>query len=397
MFASFSGIPRRIWLLSLVNLVNRCGAMVICFLTLYLTEKLHFTLTDAGIAMSFYGIGAICGQYLGGYATDHLGYQRIQLLSLIGSGVLLLVLMQIKDYYALCAVLFLYNVIGEAFRPANGIAVRMNSNEENRTRSFSLMRVAFNLAIMFALTIGGFLISFGWEFIFWADALTCFASAALLYFAVPTLHAPDRSVAAKAAFKTERKTTKSAYTDRRMLLFTAMTFLNALVFMQIIWTLPAFFKYEYHWNELTIGLVSALNGFVVMIVELPLVFRIEKTRPTLWLVRIGLWVYAISYAVFLLPHQFLWFSAIFYMVVISFGEILVMPFSTTWVMRRSSDAKQGQYMSLYGIAYSTANVFAPLLGTQIIVAFGYNALWVILVVLCMLSWVGFGYLARAEM
>ena len=97
---SFSGLPMRIWLLASVNLINRSGGMVLCFMTLYLTQTLHYTLIDAGYAMSFLGIGAVCGALLSGRLTDKFGYQYVQLGSLISNGVAFLVLILVRDFWA---------------------------------------------------------------------------------------------------------------------------------------------------------------------------------------------------------------------------------------------------------------------------------------------------------
>lgn len=45
---SFSGLPRKVWLLSLVMVVNRSGAMVIAFLSVYLVNSMGYSATDAG-------------------------------------------------------------------------------------------------------------------------------------------------------------------------------------------------------------------------------------------------------------------------------------------------------------------------------------------------------------
>ena len=366
--------------------------MVICFLTLYLTEHLHFGLKEAGYALSCYGAGAIAGSYLGGYLTDRLGYQKVQLFSLILSGVLLLLLMQVENYFLMCATLFVYNLIAESFRPANAIAVKMNSEPQNFTRSFSLLRTSFNLAITFALTLGGLLIMRGWHFIFVVDAVTCFAAALVLFVFIPEIPMTDKTGMEKPDKATTRK--ESPYRDRSFWLFSIFTFVNALVFMQIIWTLPPFFKEIYHWNEDKIGLVSAVNGFVVMIVEIPLIFRIENRKPAFHWIRAGIFLYGLAYLSLLIPAT--WLPALLYMIIISFGEILVMPFSTSWVTQRGKFHSQGKYMGMYAISYSLANTVAPTLGTQIIARYGYPVLWLTLSGLCALVWVGFYYLDKRE-
>lgn len=389
---SFSGLAPRIWILAGVNFLNRCGSLIVSFLSLYITQSLHYSIVEAGYAMSCYGLGAIAGQQIGGYLTDRLGYHKVQLLTLVSNGFAVFWLMQIRSFEWLCIVLFVLNLTADAFRPANSVAIRMNSTDETRTRSFSLLRVAFNLAIAIALTLGGWLVTLDWNYIFWADGLTCFVAATVLFFMpevknTQTTQAPTNS--------TEKEIPLSPYKDKQYMIFVLSTFLGALAFMQIIWTLPTFFKSVYHWDEFRIGCVSAVNGFLVMFVEMPLVHRIEK-KPLLKLVRLGIILYAVAYLVFILPASFKWFAALFYMVTISFGEILVMPFSTTWAMKKSPPKQEGKYMAVYGMAYACANVVAPLMGTQIIYYLGYDVLWLTIALICVLAWFLFLRLESSE-
>ena len=60
------GLPKTVWILFTVTLINRTGTMVIPFLVLYLTRKLSFSPTQAGYILAFYGIGAIVTSPLSG-------------------------------------------------------------------------------------------------------------------------------------------------------------------------------------------------------------------------------------------------------------------------------------------------------------------------------------------
>jgi predicted MFS family arabinose efflux permease len=389
----FSGIPKPVWWLSLVSFINRCGAMVISFLTLYLTDNLHFTLIEAGYLMSIFGLGDIAGAFLGGKWTDKYGYQRVQLWTLVGSGVFFLVLMLLQSFWAIAFALFTLNLIGTAFRPANSVAIRLNSSDENRTRSFSLLRVAVNLAITFALAVGGYLILLGWHWIFIADSITCFAAAAFVYFYIPEKKIVQKQIEIEIK-KAGKQNSQSPYKDKDFLLFTFLTFLGAMVFMQLLWSIPPFFKKIYGWNEAQIGLIAAVNGLVVTLVEMPMIYKIEGKRSNMWFVRLGIFFYGASYLILTLPVSYAIFSALFYMTVISFGEIFVMPFSTTWATRRAPEATQGQYMALYTMAYSVANVFAPMMGTQVIDRFGFDTLWIILACISVVTFFGFATLGK---
>jgi predicted MFS family arabinose efflux permease len=181
---SFRGLPREVWLLSCVSLINRSGAMVICFLTLYLTKSLHFDIKSAGYIMSCFGLGSITGAYFGGVLTDKYGYYRVQWFTLVMHGVLLWAMMFISEFYTLAIGMLLIGIFSEAFRPANTVAIKLHSEVATRTRSMSLMRVAVNLAISVALIVGGLLVSLGWNWLFIVDGLTCFGAAAMLLFSL---------------------------------------------------------------------------------------------------------------------------------------------------------------------------------------------------------------------
>ncbi len=403
-FLSFRGIPRIIWLLSFVSLINRSGAMVICFMTLYLTQHLHFGIKEAGYVTGFYGLGSILGQYLGGRLTDSIGYYRVQLLTLLFNGLILFIAVYIESFAFICAIMFLLSIASEAFRPANQVAIRTHSDEATRTRAFSLMRVSVNLAIGLALSVGGLLVSLGWHWLFWVDGFTCFGAAIMLYFFLKDTRQPTKKELEKRAVKVQTTPSvsepklaiisqKSAYKDRNYLVFTFLTLLGATVFMQIMWTVPLFFKEVYGWSEAKIGTVMAINAVTVTFVEMPLIFQIENKRPKMWFVQLGIAFYGISYLAFILPTAWALGIAIFYMIAISFGEILVMPFSTSWATMRSGDARQGEYMALYGMAYSFTNITSPMLGTQVIAAYGYTTLWIMMAIMAAVAGLGFYYLA----
>ena len=84
---AYSGLSRELWLLSLAMVINRAGGMVLPFLALYLTNDRGLTVGGAGQILALYGIGAIGGSFIGGWAADHIGATRTQQLSLLLGGV----------------------------------------------------------------------------------------------------------------------------------------------------------------------------------------------------------------------------------------------------------------------------------------------------------------------
>ena len=96
---AFTGLPKNIWLLSLVMLINRSGTMVLAFLTLYCTQYLHQTPKLAGFAIAVYGLGSILGAYFGGRLSDKFGYHFVQVSGLIGGGVFFILAPFVQNFH----------------------------------------------------------------------------------------------------------------------------------------------------------------------------------------------------------------------------------------------------------------------------------------------------------
>ena len=391
--SSYRGIPRVIWYISIVSLVNRCGAFVISFLSLYMTKKLGFPLESAGYVMTFFGIGALSGAFIGGKLTDKFGYYPIQFWSLVINGVVLLLMLLVRDIWWMGLAIFAMSFSSEVFRPANSVAMARHCEPETRTRSISLYRMAVNLGWTLAPALGGLLVAVGWEWLFWVDGITCIVAAFTLLWLVPKKVEPTANKEENPDMS-PAPTVVSPYRDRTFVYFSLLTMLGAMVFMQILWTIPLFWEKEYAWTEAQIGQMLALNGLIVFFTEMPMVHRLDGKGPALGYVRFGLILYALSFAACLLPAGIA--AALVFTILISFGEMFVMPFSSNFVFGRSEGSKQGQYMALYTMSYSVANILAPFLGTQVIAHWGYNTLWTMVAVLAMVSFTGFWLLQRRE-
>jgi predicted MFS family arabinose efflux permease len=387
--SSYLGIPRNIWLLALISLINRCGGMVIIFMSIYLTRQLGFSIQDAGYVLGFFGLGALAGAYIGGKLTDKIGYFPVQFWSLMLNGLMLFAIMLVREFWLMCLTIFILSLISEIFRPANSVAIVRNCDPSTRTRSISLFRMSVNLGWTIAPALGGLLVVFGWQWLFWVDGLTCILAGLMLRWLMPPkppVPAENHEVTSDHA--TDPNDGKSPFQDKTFLIFLVLTMMSAMVFMQFLWTVPVFFKDVYHWTESQIGAIAALNGLVVFLVEMPLIYQIEGRRPPFTFVRFGLALYMIAFLALTFPLPPM-AAAVFFMVVISFGEIFVMPFSSNFAFGRASRTHQGQYSALYTMTYSVANIIAPLFGTQAIAAFGYQTLWFLVSGLAVVTWVGF--------
>ncbi len=188
---SFSNLSRNIWILSLVMFINRSGNMVLLFSSLYMTRELGFSIADAGLVMSCYGVGSVLGSYFGGWLSDRYRPFDVMVFSLLISGSVLFFLLFAKSFISLAIVIFLYAFTADVFRPANSKSIASFSGPENRTRSVSLVRLAVNLGFTVGPAVGGFIALYlGYKWLFIIDALTTYGAAIILWKYLPRADSP---------------------------------------------------------------------------------------------------------------------------------------------------------------------------------------------------------------
>jgi predicted MFS family arabinose efflux permease len=386
---AYSGLSPSTWWLSFVMLVNRSGTMVLPFMTIYLTSpSMGYSIGQAGIVMALFGLGAVTGAYLGGKGTDRIGFYPVQLITLLGGGVMFIVLGQMRSFPLICLFTFLLSMVNDAFRPANSTAIIAYAKENTRTRSYALNRLAINLGWAVGSAIGGLLASINYELLFWVDGATNITAALLLaYF----LHPSKQDRPAKKA--TVIDPSHSPYRDKIYLWFILLTILFASCFFQLFTNLNAYYKIELHFQEQFIGLIGALNGIMIAFIEMVLIFKLEGRRSSIFYISRGTILIGVAYCmlnIFHINHV----MALVMMTVMTLGEILVLPFMNTFWTSRSAEHNRGQYAGLYTIAWSIAQTAGPFLGSQLVEYAGFNALWWVLGGTSMVTAIGFMWLKK---
>jgi predicted MFS family arabinose efflux permease len=370
---SFSGLSPETWLLSLIMLINRSGTMVVPFMTLYLTgDDMRRTLSEAGLVMGLFGLGSVIGAYFGGKFSDRIGFYKVQVITLFCGGIMFIVLGQIRSYPLICIFTFLLSLVNEAFRPANSTAIASYSKPENRTRSYSLNRLAINLGWALGTSVGGMLASVDYELLFWVDGFTNIgASAALLLFLKPV----------KSNTEKEKKETipiqQSAYRDKPYLMFTFLITIFAICFFQLFTTIPKYFRDHLFMDESFIGYIMALNGLLIVIVEMVLVYKLEGRRSNLTFVSIGVTICAFSFFALLLPGNAVAVTLTM-ILLITIGEIVAMPFMASYWTLRSTETNRGQYAALYTMSWGIAQTLGPFLCALLVDFAGFDVLFVVL-------------------
>jgi predicted MFS family arabinose efflux permease len=369
---AYSGLSRSTWLLSLVMLINRSGTMVIPFMTLYLTSpQMGYSIGQAGIVFGLFGLGAFSGAFFGGKLTDKIGFYPVQLITLTGGGILFMVLGQMKSYSLICLFTYLLSFVNEAFRPANSTAIAFYCKEENRTRSYSLNRLAINIGWAVGSGLGGLLAKHSYHLLFWVDGCTNIIAAFVMWiFLKPVNYKPEKKTIGEPP-------TASAYKDKTYMLFVVITTLFACCFFQIFTNLPVFFKRELHFSEPHIGLLMAINGVLIALIEMVLIYKLEGKRQATFYITLGVAVVGIAFLMLNIPgiSGIGGIISLVMILLVTIGEILAMPFMNTYWIGRTQNSNRGQYAALYTMAWSAAQCIGPLTGAQVVEHFNFTTLW----------------------
>lgn len=354
-------------------LINRAGAMVLPFLSLYFTQARGFSVSQTGVILSVFGFGAVLGALSGGFLTDKLGYFKVQLFSLIFTAIGFLILSLLNDYHVILIFIFLTALIAETLRPANATAIGKYAEPKNLTKAYSLSRMAANLGFAIGPALGGIIASISFQLIFIIDAGTCLLAAIALYVFFKKHQKSEHHLAQSQTKSVNENKSQSPFGDKVYIAYLFAFFLNATVFFQFFTTLPLYLKQVYFLKENKIGLLLAVNGLFVFLFEMVIVNETSKYFNLLKVMILGIFLTGFSFLS--LNFSEAYFILFVFIILISIAEIISMPFTSTIASSRADKNNRGRYMGLLTLSYSAAHISAPFIGTRIIETLGFQCLW----------------------
>ena len=362
-------------MLSIVMLINRSGSMVLPFLGVYMTDHLKFSLENTGIVLSFYGIGSVLGSWLGGFLTDKFGEYYIQSWSLFLSAPIFIIMPFFSSVDMMALLIFLQSAISDTFRPANSVAITKYARPENLTKAFSLNRMAINLGFSIGPALGGILSGISYNFLFVVNGIGA-VTAGIIY--VIFFRRRNKIFREKKKLEPtkpiEKTVTKSPYKDYPFLLYSFLCAVFAVCFFQFFNTIPLFYKDVAKLDQSTIGFILGYSGFIIVLLEMPLVSLAERVLKIPQILSIGIIMSGVSYLLLLFGSNIP--LLLLSMSILSIAEIWVLPFMSTVTALRAERGNKGAYMGLNGIAFSFSFIFTPFLGTYVVSHFGFDSLWI---------------------
>jgi len=390
---SFSGLSTQSWVLSIVMFINRSSSMAVPFMSLYMTQYLHRPASDAGLVITLFGVGSIAGAAVGGKLTDMIGFRSVQIFSSVIGGAFFILYSTITHFEALCIFTLLISFFSEAFRPANYAAISSYAAPGTETRSFSLNRLATNMGFAIGISAGGMVASFSYPMLFVLDGSVSILSGIAILVFLPVVKRAEKIV--KDNVKDTTAEVRMPWQDILFLKFLLLTIMLTICFFLLFRVVPLFFKKVWHIDEFWIGSILGLNGLIIALFEMILINHIEFRRSPIRHIVTGVLLIACAYGVLMIPGVNVVLIAVVCVVLFTVGEMYALPFINTFVMSRTNDSNRGQYAAGYTLSWSIPQVIGPAAGFYLAEKFGYNWLWIGLIILLMACGLGFRLLEKS--
>ncbi|MEU9027698.1 MFS transporter [Streptomyces sp. NPDC048383] len=373
---SVSGLPRAFWWLWASTLVNRLGAFVATFMTLYLTLDRGYSATFAGLVVALHGLGGVISSLVAGVMTDRLGRRPTLLVAQASTAFSVALLGFMERPAAIAAVALLVGMTSNASRPAVSAMMADIVRPEDRARAFALNYWAINLGFGISAAVAGLIAQYSYLAGFLGEAALTLACAVLVYAKLPESR-PERarrpgSDADGEGFVPEPEVgLGTVLRDGRFMGVVGLSFVISLIFMQGSVGLPAamgaagFSPAEY-------GLVIAVNGLLIVILQIPVTRFIEHRDPRKLLVVSALLAgYGFAMTAFAGP---LWAYALT-VCVWTLAEIVNSPTQMGLVVRLSPVHGRGRYQGMYTMSWAVASLVAPLMAGIVLDRLGAHWLW----------------------
>jgi len=376
----FLDFPRKFWIVVGVSFIDHVGGtMLFPFFSLYITQKFNVGMTQAGIVLGIFALSGLFGQMIGGALTDKFGRRKLIIFGLIFSALSTLTLGFIKEFSVLIPLAVVIGLLSEIAGPAHSAMIADILPEDKRHEGFGIMRVVGNMAWIIGPTIGGFVAGKSFLALFIIDAVISCIVAFLFYLFItetkPEAHANQPQESFLKTFLGYGKVVK----NRAFMAFLGALVLMGLVYQQMYNSLSVYMRDSHHFAPNAYGFLLTASAIVVIAFQFS-IMRYIKKKPAFKMMAYGTLFYMLGFSMFGLINAYWLFVAA--IIVITMGEMLVVPTSQTLATNFAPADMRGRFMGMFGMTWAIPGVIAPYLAGIILDNLNPNLLWYIGGALC---------------
>ncbi len=371
--SAYLKFPGQFWLMFTGMLISTAGASMIWpFLMIYVSKKLNAPMTTTASLLTLNaGVGLIAS-LLGGPVIDRFGRKWMMAFSLALNGFAYIFLGHASTYSHFALLLGLSGAVNPLYRAAADAMMADLVAPEKRIDGFALLRLSNNLGISIGPLVGGFIATSSYTVAFYcAAAGMILYSLLLIAFARETL--PERTVSETVAAPKEKFGSYPAILHDWPFISFVLNFTMVTMCAVLMWTLmPVYANGNYHVSENVYKWIPATNAIMVVTLQTLVTSITKRFRPLLALAA-GALFYALAVGGVSLAQGFFgfWVS----MVIMTLGELILVPTSSTYAANLAPADKRGRYMSLYGLSWPVGSGIGPLFGGILNDNLGPQAIW----------------------
>jgi MFS family permease len=388
----YQKFPGQFWLMFSGMLISTIGASMIWpFLMIYVSKSLNAPMTTTASLLTLNAGAGLVASFLGGPVIDRFGRKWLMALSLALNGVVYIFMGHATIYTHFALLLGMSGAVNPLYRSAADAMMTDLVPAEKRSDGFALLRMSNNLGISIGPLIGGFIASASYTVAFYCAAAGMIAYSLLLAaFAHETL--PQPTGPAATAVPKEKLGGYPAILEDRPFIGFVLNFTLATVCAILMWTLmPVYANRNYNVPENVYKWIPATNAIMVVTLQ-TLVTSITKRFRPLLVLAIGAFFYAIAVGSVAFAQGFLGFWIC--MVIMTVGELILVPTSSTYTASLAPVDKRGRYMSIYGLTWPIGAGLGPLFGGILNDRLGPQAIWYGGLIVGAISTLNFILLAR---
>lgn len=361
--AGIRALPRPVWILSAGSFVNRFGSFVAVFLVLYLREK-GYSIAEAGLVVSFYGVGNVLAAGVGGWVADRLGRRNAIALSMFSAAGTMMLLSQAESLSLIIVLTTLTGLTSEMYRPASSALLADLTPTGERIPAFALNRLAINAGFAAGPATAGFLAEESFFYVFLGDALTC------VVFGIIALVALPEGVRVRRSDERRGEAIRTIFRDRAFVFFLVSSVLGAFVYFQSQSTFPLHVR-ESGLSDSDYGLLISLNGLAIVLFELPLV-AISQRFPARPVLVVGSVLVGLGFALNAVADERPELALT--VLIWTLGEIIYAPVASAYVADIAPEHLRGRYQGAWGFTWGLAFMLGPGIGAAVF-AWSADALW----------------------
>jgi MFS family permease len=365
-------------------LVSRIGtSMIWPFLLLYASQRLDLPMAAVATLLTINAAAGIASSFLAGPVIDRFGRKWMMVGGLALHSVTYLMISQADTLFEFAALMALSGAVAPLYMVGADAMLADLVASERRTDAYALMRLSANAGIAIGPAVGGLLISISYNLAFYMAAIGLATfSLLMLLFARETMPPHDPVEAKPDRFGGYADILR----DRPYMSFLVLVTLGILPGV-LMWTLmPLYATQNYGVPESLYGLIPTTNALMVVFLQLP-VTSFTRRFPSRYVMAMGALLYSLGAGLVVLARGFIgfWIS----MVVMTMGELALMPTSTSYAANLAPPDRRGRYMSLYNLTWSVALGIGPVFGGLLNDRLGPWAIWLGGLVVGLFSVAGF--------